>query len=203
MHPDQFILLNAKDPDILDRSIAELAYHASVLDLLGLDTTAKLQLHVGGVYGDREGSIARFIDRYLNLDEAILRRLVIENDDGRYTARDCLHIHAETGIPVIFDTLHHRVKASYEESAGEIYPDVAATWGPDDGIPMVDYSTQAPEGRPGKHAATIDVPDFIGFTEEAKPFDIDIMLEIKDKEMSALKAIAALEGDERLIRVDP
>ncbi len=203
MHPDQFILLNAKDPDILDRSIAELAYHATVLDLLGLDTTAKLQLHVGGVYGDREKSIARFIDRYLNLDEPILRRLVIENDDGRYTARDCLHIHAETGIPVIFDTLHHRVKASYEESFGKIFPDVAATWGPDDGIPMVDYSTQAPDGRPGKHASTIDVPDFLEFTQDVRSFDMDIMLEIKDKEQSAIKALASLEEDKRLVRAYP
>ncbi|MFA5396956.1 MAG: UV DNA damage repair endonuclease UvsE [Methanogenium sp.] len=202
MHPDQFILLNAKDPDIVERSIAELAYHAAVLDLLELDTTAKIQLHVGGVYGDREASIARFIDQYLKLDETILRRLVIENDDVRFSARDCLEVHAETGVPIIFDTLHHRVKASYEESVGEIYPEVAATWKSSDGIPMVDYSTQELGGRPGKHAATIDIPDFIGFTQEAKAFDIDIMLEIKDKEISALKAIAALEKDRRLVRVD-
>lgn len=199
MHPDQFILLNAKDPDILERSIAELAYHAEVLDLFGLDTTAKIQLHVGGVYGDREAGIARFIDRYLRLDEPLLRRLVIENDDRRYTARDCLHIHAETGIPVIFDTLHHRVNASYEEQVWEIFPEAAATWSNCDGIPMVDYSTQDPDGRPGRHAATIDIPDFLGFTEAIRPLDADIMLEIKDKEISALRALAALEGDGRLV----
>jgi UV DNA damage endonuclease len=200
MHPDQFILLNAKDPDILGRSIAELAYHAEVLDLLGLDTTAKIQLHVGGVYGDRDAGIGRFVERYLGLEEPILRRLVIENDDRRYTARECLRIHAETGIPVIFDTLHHRVfHGDSEETAGDIYPDIAATWGPHDGIPMVDYSTQDPDGRPGKHAATIDIPDFLRFTEDIRFFDVDIMLEIKDKEMSALRAIAALEDDGRLV----
>ncbi len=200
MHPDQFILLNAKDPDILERSIAELAYHAEVLDLLGLDATAKIQLHVGGVYGDREAGIARFIDRYLSLDEPILHRLVIENDDRRYTARDCLHIHAETGIPVIFDTLHHRVNSFSGEPVAEIYPDVAAAWGPPDGLPMVDYSTQDPDGRPGRHAITIDIPDFLGFTEAIRSFDADIMLEIKDKENSALKAISALANDGRLVR---
>lgn len=200
MHPDQFIVLNAKNPDILRRSIAELAYHAEVLDLLGLDTTAKIQLHVGGVYGDRKESIARFIDRYLTLEEPILRRLVIENDDRRYTARECLWIHAETGIPVIFDTLHHRVlHGDSDEPAAEIYPEVAATWGPVDGLPMVDYSTQDPDGRPGKHAVTIDIDDFLRFTGDIRSFDVDIMLEIKDKETSALRALAALEGDKRLV----
>ena len=200
MHPDQFILLNAKDPDILCRSVAELTYHAEVLDLLGLDMTAKIQLHVGGVYGDREESICRFIDEYLRLDEPILRRLVIENDDRRYTARECLRIHAETGVPVIFDTLHHRVlHGDSDEPAAEMYPEVAATWGKGDGIPMVDYSTQDPDGRAGKHAATIDIDDFLGFIGSIDPIDVDVMLEIKDKETSALRAIAALEGDKRLI----
>jgi len=199
MHPDQFILLNAKDPDILERSIAELAYHAEVLDLLEMDTTAKIQLHVGGVYGDRDAGIDRFVERYLSLEEPILRRLVIENDDRRYTARDCLRVHAETGIPVIFDTLHHRVNASFDEQVADIYPDVAATWRPPDGIPMVDYSTQDPDGRLGKHAVTIDIPDFLRFTEDIRCFDVDIMLEIKDKETSALRALSALEGDGRLV----
>ena len=82
----------------------------------------------------------------------------------------------------------------------EIYPNVAATWGSHDGIPMVDYSSQDPDGRPGKHAATIDITDFLNFTEEIHSFDVDIMLEIKDKEMSALKALSALERDRRIIR---
>jgi len=200
MHPDQFIILNAKDQSIFDRSISELAYHVEVLDLLGLDTTAKIQLHVGGVYDDRRASIARFIERYLSLDEAILSRLVIENDDRRYTIRDCLMIHAETSVPIIFDSLHHKVNPS-KENVAEVFPEVAATWQSQDGIPMSDYSSQDPGGRPGKHASTIDLPDFLAFTRDLRPFDLDIMLEIKDKEKSALKALAALEDERRLMGV--
>jgi len=50
MHPDQFVLINAKDKDIVKRSIKELDYHCSVLDAMGLDGSAKVQIHVGGVY---------------------------------------------------------------------------------------------------------------------------------------------------------
>ncbi len=35
MHPDQFVLLNTPDNEVLSRSIAELRYHAEVLDLMG------------------------------------------------------------------------------------------------------------------------------------------------------------------------
>jgi UV DNA damage endonuclease len=64
MHPDQFVLINAVNEDIFQRSVSEILYHARVLDLFGLDETAKIQIHVGGVYHDKAESIKRFIDRY-------------------------------------------------------------------------------------------------------------------------------------------
>ena len=61
MHPDQFVLINAKDSDIVKRSINELEYHCDLLDALGLDKTARVQIHVGGVYGEKDKSMQRFI----------------------------------------------------------------------------------------------------------------------------------------------
>ncbi len=199
MHPDQFVLINAKKSDIVDRSIQELHYHARVLDALGLTCAAKIQIHVGGMYGEKQESIRRFIDVYKSLDRSVRRRLVIENDDNRFTASDCLRISNTCGIPVLFDNFHHRM-----HNSGEKMPDMlkecAATWRKSDGAPMTDYSSQQPGARPGAHVRSIDTADFRSFLRETLSVDFDIMLEIKDKEASALQAMDILRGDPRCFR---
>ena len=63
---------------------------------------------------------------------------------------------------------------------------------------MVDYSSQEPNGSPRQHSETIDMEDFDLLLKETEPFDFDIMLEIKDKEKSAIKAINVATEDARV-----
>jgi len=42
MHPDQFTLINSIKDEIFERSKRELVYHAKILDLMKLDTSAKI-----------------------------------------------------------------------------------------------------------------------------------------------------------------
>lgn len=53
---------------------------------------------------------------------------------------------------------------------------------------MVDYSSQEKGAKKGTHSSKIDLKDFEEFIKITRPYDFDIMLEIKDKEKSALKA---------------
>jgi UV DNA damage endonuclease len=193
MHPDQFTLINSVKTDVFQRSVDELTYHAQILDLMQLDTSAKIQIHVGGVYGDKDKSIKRFIKRHKELDDAIKRRLVIENDDRNYNLRDCMKIRSEINIPVLFDVFHHQIY-NCGESLSEAFSIFSGTWKKKDGIPMMDYSLQEKGERKGKHAESIDPEDFQSFVKATKEFDLDIMLEIKDKEISALKALEILQS---------
>jgi len=198
MHPDQFILINSPDEGVFERSVAELRYHVQVLDLMGLPPSAKVMIHVGGVYQDRETSLHRFIERYALLEPAIRQRLVIENDDVSYPFADCLTLHRATGVPVVFDCFHHSI-LNRGESLAEVMPLFAATWKAEDGLPLSHYSSQQPDERAGKHADTIDLSDFERFLQMTKPYDLDIMLEIKDKEASALRAIDVARDDGRFV----
>jgi len=206
MHPDQFVVLNSPKDNIIENSINELKYHCKLLDTMGLDETAKVQIHVGGVYGNKPEAIDRFIKTYNNIhliDGSIKKRLVIENDDHLYNIKDCLYINQQTGIPVIFDNLHHECFGSSPKEAKTEYAlmrnplqKAMSTWkNNNDGFPMVDYSSQdIGDGnhvisRKGKHTVTIDPILFKNFLKQTEGLDFDIMLEIKDKEISALKAV--------------
>ncbi|MGI8486044.1 MAG: UV DNA damage repair endonuclease UvsE [Thermomicrobiales bacterium] len=192
VHPGQYTLLNSPKPDVVERSIAELMYHAELIDLMGLDDTNKIQIHTGGVYGEKEQAIQRFIDTYATLPSPIRARLVIENDDRQYSLQDNLVIYEACGIPLLFDTFHHSI-FNNGESLPEAFDLFMPTWN-GHGTPMMDYSSQHGERRTGAHTMSIDLNDFAKVINDLGDRDIEIMLEIKDKEQSALKAIAWLDA---------
>jgi len=192
MHPDQFVLINALKEDVVERSIRELEYHCTMLDAMDLDSAAKIQIHVGGAYGDKQAAIERFVDRYKSLGPSLRRRLVIENDDRLFSLKDCLSVHEKTTVPILFDAFHHHC-LNNGETLRQGLELACQTWKKSDGVPMVDFSSQLPGHRQGAHAKSIDVQLFQDFLNQTKGLDFDIMLEIKDKEKSGLKALKVLK----------
>ena len=105
-HPSQYVLLNAPDPELTRKSIRDLSSQAEMLDRMGLDDEAVKITHVGGVYDDHGASRARWIAGWEQCPEHVRRRLVLENDDIRFSAADALWIHARTGVRLVFDYQH-------------------------------------------------------------------------------------------------
>ena len=204
MHPDQFTLINSVREDVFERSVKELEYHASILDLMLLDDSAKIQIHVGGVYDNKQQSIERFEKRFANLDSFIRHRLVVENDDRLYNLDDCVGINKNTGVPVLFDVFHHSINST-GASVNQAIGLSSRTWNKKrDGVPMVDYSSRNLNGNSRQHTYSIDIEDFKKFLLETEPFDFDVMLEIKDKERSAIKAVQVAKQNVRAKEcVDP
>lgn len=187
MHPGQYTVLNAEKEEIVEKAIKDLEYHAKFLDLLSIDSTNKIILHIGGGYGDKSTAMTRFIKNFNKLSSAIKNRLVIENDDKIFNIDDVLSISSIINIPVIFDNLHHECNHEIEMSIKEIMYKVAKTWKETDGNIKVHYSQQNVNKNQGAHSKTIIVKRFLEYYEEVKEFNLDIMLEVKDKDISAIK----------------
>ena len=188
LHPGQYTVLNSPNEDVVNRAILDLEYHAQILESLGVDYQHKLILHIGGVYGDKEQAIARFLTNYDRLSLRVQQRLVIENDDKSYTIEDVLAISRQKAIPVVYDNLHNAILPSNPAMTdAEWITRCAQTWRPKDGPQKIHYSQQAVNKRLGSHSSTIHVESFQAFYQ-ALPFqNLDIMLEVKDKNLSAIK----------------
>lgn len=192
MHPGQYTVLNSPDKAVVERAVEDLRYHARLLDAMGLGKEHKIVLHIGGTYGDKTSALKRFIQQYRCLDENIRQRLVIENDDRQYTIFDVLSIGESEGIPVVFDNLHHQVNPDNTCSVIEWIDACANTWKSEDGPQKLHYSQQDFSKRPGSHSATLDVGEFLQFYTDIRNRDVDIMVEVKDKNLSALKCVNAI-----------
>ena len=212
LHPSQYILLNAQDEEVARKSITDLNAQAKILDMMGCGPEAVVVTHVGGVYGEREESLARFIRRYKELPDETKRRLVVENDDVSYPITDALRVHEATGCPVVFDNLHHFCLNPEGLPMRDALHKALATW-PDGVTPKIHYSspstdfevtTEKEKGATGRdksvtklhaprlkaHADFINPMEFVLFWEgvcadSVRPFDV--MLESKGKDVALLR----------------
>jgi UV DNA damage endonuclease len=204
LHPGQYTVLCSPRLDVVEAAARDLNYHARLLDSLGIDGQHKIVIHVGGAYGDKPAALARWIDAVNHLPESVRARLIVENDERLFGAEDVLAASQGTGVPVVFDALHHRVYQRIVQQAdgdpADMTPllrEVFATWNPlRDGPPKMHYSTQAVGLRPGAHADEVDPAELAAFLAQTPPeTPFDIMLEAKAKEQALFSVRAALPQD--------
>ena len=189
VHPGQYIVLNSPNDVIVNAAVRELGYHVELFDTIQLGHENKIVFHIGGVYGDKGRSRDRFIDAALALPPHWRERLVVENDERNYTVEDALLISERTGLPVVFDWLHHHLNpGSGTHSASDLIARAFATWRHADGPPKCHFSTQLSGGQRGAHADWVDVDDFLLFLSSC-PSDaaFDCMLEVKKKDLALIR----------------
>jgi UV DNA damage endonuclease len=104
-HPDQFVVLSSPHSQVVANSLRELEYHGMLAEAVGVDV---INIHAGGVYGDKFGALQRLSDVLPHLSVAVRKRLALENDDVSYTPRDLLPFCERFSIPFVYDVHHHR-----------------------------------------------------------------------------------------------
>ncbi len=185
-HPDQFVVLNSQNPDIVDSSVRELEYQAKVAEWVGADV---VNIHGGGAYGDKQKALADFVRNLDRLSSRARKRLTVENDDKIFTPADLLPICKATGVPLVYDVHHHRCNPdglSVEQATKK----AMATW---DREPLFHISSPL-EGwdrpRPQRHHDFIDVNDFPACW---RAMTVTVEVEAKAKELAVRKLISELK----------
>jgi UV DNA damage endonuclease len=185
-HPGPFNKLAGTGPTLAN-TIKDLEIHSQLFDLMGLEPSHwnKINIHIGGAYGDKEETIKRFAQHFRLLSPNLQKRLTVENDDkqGLYTVAELKPLHEMIGIPIVFDYFHHRLHSGYQ-SEEEAFLTAYETWG--SVRPVFHYSSsrrekEDPTAKREAHA------DYI--YEEINTYgkEVDIMLEAKMKEQAVLR----------------
>lgn len=193
MHPGQYTVLNSPTSDVVRRAVAEIDYATTVLDLMGLDQSHKVVIHGGGIYGNRDSSSKRLVQALSELPERLRARLVIENDERYFTLEQILGIAEEVNLPVVFDLHHHRINPG-GGSLTELLYRVKATWAVK---PKVHLSSQRAAARIGAHDDLLKEADLIDLCE-VLPFEADLMVEAKSKDVAAIRAWQWLEANGKI-----
>tara|TARA_R110002020_G_scaffold398184_1_gene608256 strand:- start:2122 stop:3075 length:954 start_codon:yes stop_codon:yes gene_type:complete len=193
-HPGQFNVLASPNPNVVMKTVLDLEAHSMMFDLMGFEPSHynKINIHVGGAYGEPEKALERFCDNYHNLlSDNLKQRLTVENDDkaNMYSTKHLYEgVFLRTGIPIVFDYHHHGfcMGGQTEQEALEL---AISTW--KQGITPVVHYSESREIHNGGTKSTPAHSDLVYGPLKTYGNDIDIMIEAKHKE----QAIKTLQID--------
>ena len=189
-HPGPFNVLTSPHEHVVENCIGDLTMHGDVFDMLGQSRTHynKINIHIGGAYGDKPKSMERFCKNFERLPNRVKSRLTVENDDKQsmYSVKELYNgIYSNIGVPIVFDYHHHRFcdGGLSEQEALEL---AISTW-PEGITPATHYSEsrsieqEDDKIRPQAHS------DYVYEKINTYGNDIDVMIEAKHKELAVAR----------------
>jgi UV DNA damage endonuclease len=188
-HPGPFNKLCSESESVVNNTITDLKIHGEVFDLIGLPKThdAKINIHLGGAYGEKEVAVARFIKNFNRLPESVSKRLTVENDDkpSLYSTKELVEdLFPHTGIPIVHDQ-HHHLFCDGGLTQEEAMRLAATTW-PEGIRPVIHYSESLseevgdPKIKPQAHS------DYIRKEINTYGMEVDVMVEAKKKDLALI-----------------
>ena len=186
-HPGPFNVLTSPHPHVVDNCITDLTIHGDVFDMLGLTRTPynKINIHIGGAYGDKESAMERFCKSFERLPDSVKSRLTVENDDkaSMYSVKDLYEgVYKRIGIPIVFDYHHHKFCTGdlSEQQALEM---AISTW-PEGITPATHYSESRRDEQKDETIRVQAHSDYVYDKIETYGNEIDVMVEAKAKELA-------------------
>ena len=189
-HPGPFNVLTSPHQHVVDNCVNDLTMHGDVFDMMGLTRTHfnKINIHIGGAYGDKPASMERFCKNFNLLPESVKSRLTVENDDkaSMYSVKELYNgVYKRIGVPIVFDYHHHRFCPGdlTERDAVKL---AASTW-PEGIKPCFHYSESRSEEKADPKIKPQAHSDYVYQYIDTYGYDVDIVVEAKHKELAVEK----------------
>jgi len=214
IHPDQFNVLASEKPEVADKTVQELNFHAWILDEMGMPQSYDCPINIHPSVSTKDPTDAnlkkiadRFWQSFQKANDGVKKRLVIENEDkGCWNCMNLFkyfHIYTrETyghSFPLTYDNLHNKCNPSQineqevteEQNVQAFYH----TWGTS---PVFHWSVGKSDKPNEKrsHADYLDkeIPEFNN--TDGVPLTIKWECEVKAKD----KAIFKILNKEPMVR---
>lgn len=184
-HPDQFNVINSDRESVVENTLRTLNMQVDLFEAMNYEQ-GKLVIHIGGAKGGKDIALDRFINNLKNVPKRITDRLILENDDKTFNAKEVLQICEKTNLPMVFDIHHHNCN-NCEEDIKSLLPQIFKTWEDEELVPKIHFSSPREFEKDRKHSDYIDAKRFLEFIYEAKESvnkDFDIMIEAKKKDIT-------------------
>jgi UV DNA damage endonuclease len=193
-HPDQFNVINSVDPKVVENTMRNLYFHVNLFEDMDYPL-GKMVLHVGSAAGGKEAALERFKTNFKHYPKEITSKLILENDDKTFTARETLELCQALNTPMVLDIHHHICNNAEDDDISELLPDILNTWNGQDLPPKLHVSSPKDHPTDRKHADLIDANQFIEFIEVCKTVDrdIDIMIEAKNKDLALFDLVKSIK----------
>ena len=185
-HPGPFNCLGSKNEIVVKKTMKELSFHSEIMDMLNQPRSqqAKINIHVGGAYGNREEAAESWCRNFEKLPDSVRSRITIENDDKQsmFSTKMLFDwVFKKVQVPIVFDA-HHFECGPQDTDYTEAIETALETW-PAGVRPLCHFSNSRDPGG----AAHSDYYH--------KPFnscghDVDVALECKAKELGLKKYLA-------------
>ncbi len=190
-HPGPFNCLGSAEDAVIVKTINELNKHSEVMDMMNLPEShmAKINIHIGGAYGEKYQALTRFAKNFKKLSSSCQARLTVENDDraSMFSPLDLYSLYKVIGTPIVFDGHHFEVGARSELSYEEAYSISYSTW---NCTPTFHWSNSAKVYELKDTSMTTHSDWYYTKMPILDIGDVDIILESKMKEKALLKYIA-------------
>ncbi|PAB56726.1 UV DNA damage repair endonuclease UvsE [Anaeromicrobium sediminis] len=192
-HPDQFNVLNSIKEDVIEKTIKNLMHHNKHFECMEYPQ-GKMVIHIGSSQGGKKQATKRLIENFHKLPDILKGRLIFENDDKTFTAKEVLDICDEIKAPMVLD-IHHHLCNNKGEKIKDIIKPIFDTWEGEYFPPKIHISSPKEGGNDRKHADYIRIEDFIGFIEKCQHLnrDFDVMIEAKKKDLAMFNLIEKIK----------